>query len=596
MDVEAIIWTEGKTDWQHLKRAFQLLGVGGRIAFAESGSVSGDDQLLKQCRALALAAQPRPNIFVFDRDKAEIVHNVEDPDRGYKAWGNNVFSLAIPIPTHRRDQPAVCIEFYYTDDELRTLDSAGRRLFRTTEFNPSSGRHVSDSRLSVGNKGKLSSGEHSVRERLLDSEVYDEQSRNVALSKADFARNVTEGVGPFGAFSFEAFGKIFTTVEAIIERNRRIIDLPFGGIESFLKQLEQLNAQQQFKGIVKAAISACKLTAMTFVAATLRHYEQRISDDSGREAKKVQPIKQVLASSFAHPSLSTLQKLARLCYHLVDEHAPGPVYSLRAMLAAFPTLGPVGDLLDDLEQLSPPPRARIANKNQIKKPIIDYLIPELAKYESALADMSESSPDMPQPADPGKWREALLMLLDWFAPLRSLTFRMRTFQRVLNDSDQFDVRLTTYRDGQVQVSETSQSLEDLKDDRLETYELLLNPEEGEAALDLFPFVVIREDQLHYYSRTRGQGFEYHLVFGSSGHLVPTKRKFSHAALRTPIASDRQALFWTPVTPSENKLGVRANIPVHSRIVGRKQQIATIIDEIIQIPNQNGIIYNGSKHG
>jgi hypothetical protein len=81
-----------------------------------------------------------------------------------------------------------------------------------------------------------------------------------------------------------------------------------------------------------------------------------------------------------------------------------------------------------------------------------------------------------------------------------------------------------------------------------------------------------------------------VVFGSSGHLEPTKRKFSHAALRTPIASDLQALFWTQVTPTENAHGVRANIPVQGPIIGRKHQIAMIMDEIIQIPNENGIIY------
>src|SRR5207245_1019938 len=120
-----------------------------------------------------------------------------------------------------------------------------------------------------------------------------------------------------------------------------------------------------------AAIRACKATMMTFIAATLRHYEQRITDESGAEAKKVRPIKKVLAESFGNPSLSTLQKLAKSCYHLVDEHAPGPLHSLRALMAAYPTLGPVGDLLEDLEQLFPPQGARTLNKSQIKKPIID---------------------------------------------------------------------------------------------------------------------------------------------------------------------------------------------------------------------------------
>jgi hypothetical protein len=89
MDGEAIIWTEGKTDWQHLKRAFQALDVGRKLAFQEVGDAWGDDQLLKQCAALARVAQPRPTIFIFDRDKDDVVAKVDDPLRGYKAWGNS---------------------------------------------------------------------------------------------------------------------------------------------------------------------------------------------------------------------------------------------------------------------------------------------------------------------------------------------------------------------------------------------------------------------------------------------------------------------------------------------------------------------------
>jgi hypothetical protein len=322
MGAEAIIWTEGKTDWQHLKRAFQALDIGSKLVFEESDSDWGDDQLLKQCAALARVAQPLPTIFIFDRDNDEIIRKVEDPTLGYKIWGNNVYSFAIPIPAHRSDQSAVCIEFYYTDDELRTPDEEGRRLFLSTEFNPTSGRHRADSRLSIGNKGKLPLEGKGVRARIVDSEVYDERSHNIALSKADFAKHVVAGNGAFSLFRFEAFRAIIAIIDSIIEQAREKIDLPFSDIETFFKGLEQLDTPQQFLEIVRAAIRACKLATMTFIATTFRHYEQRIIDESSTDAKKVQPIKQVLVQSFSQPALATLQRLARHCYYLVDEHAP----------------------------------------------------------------------------------------------------------------------------------------------------------------------------------------------------------------------------------------------------------------------------------
>lgn len=593
MGAESIIWTEGKTDWQHVKRAFQALGVGTRLAFEEFDNDFGDDQLLKQCAALARVAQPLPTIFIFDRDNDEIVRKVEDPRLGYKVWGNNVYSFAIPVPAHRSDQSAIGIEFYYTDDELRTPNAEGRRLFLSTEFNPTSGRHRADSRLSIGNKGKLPPEGKGARARIVDSEVYDEQSRNVALSKADFAKNVVAGEGAFGTFRFEAFRAIIAIVDSIIDQARENIDLPFSDLETFFKSLEQLDTPQQFAEIVKAAIRACKLAAMTFIAATFRHYEQRIIEESSEDAKKVRPIKQVLAQSFTQPGLATLQKLARHCYHLVDERAPSAVFALRAVMAAHPTLGPVGDLLDDLEKVFPLPRdrVRIVNKSQLRKPVLDYLLSELAKYEGRIADEFEpTSADVLQGADVATWRAALSLLVDYFAPLRSLTFRVRRLERVRNDSDEFDVLMTTYRNQRVSAENVTQTYEDLDDNRRETYELLLTEEEGETVLDLFPFLVIRENKLHYYTRTKARGYEYNGVFGSAGHVEPTKRRFSHVVLRKTIAADLQGLFWTQVTPTVSDLGVRANFPAHGPIVGRKQQIADIMEQIIEIPNQNGIVY------
>jgi RNA-directed DNA polymerase len=593
LEPEALIWTEGKTDWQHLKRAFHVLSVSNRLAFHEFEGDFGDDQLLKQCAALARVPQAYPNIFIFDRDNAEVVRKVEDSNRSFKAWGNNVYSFAIPIPAHRKDQPAISIEHFFTDDELRTQDELARRLFLSTEFHPKSGRHKTDARLSVGNKVKLPAHEKASWVRILDSEVYDDQSRNVALSKAEFARNVAGGVAPFGTLRFESFNLIVVVIISIVEEAKERIDLPFGNLEDFFLGLEPLYPPQQFAAIVMAAIRACKLTAMTFIASTLRHYEQRILDESSADARKVRPIKQVLAQSFGHPALATIQRLARYCYHLVDEQAPSPIFTLREIMSANPLLGPVGDLLDKLEQIYPPPRDRVRSveKAKLKKPILDYVLPEFARYEGRMGELAEStSSEALRAEDFTQWRAALLMLLEQFAPIRTLTFRARTIERVHNE--QFDVLMTTYQNERSSVEHLTRTYQDLKDDQLKAYELLSPTEENEGPLDLFPFITIKDNKLNYYNRTRARGYEYNVVFGlaASTHFEPTKRKFGHVALRTTTASDKQALFWTQITPTLSDLGIRANIPAHGPIVGRKQQIADIMEQIVEIPNQNGIIY------
>jgi RNA-directed DNA polymerase len=140
-DADAVIWTEGKTDWQHLKHAYEALRPAFRLRFQGSFEAVGDDQLLKQCTALSKVEQPLPTIFIFDRDKPETVSKVEDSSIGFKSWGNGVYSFAIPIPPHRQGQ-GLCIEKYYSDSEIQTHELNGRRLLLSSEFNTLSGRHL----------------------------------------------------------------------------------------------------------------------------------------------------------------------------------------------------------------------------------------------------------------------------------------------------------------------------------------------------------------------------------------------------------------------------------------------------------------------
>lgn len=589
-EVRAIVWTEGRTDWQHLKRAFGTLRVGSRIAFHESHTDFGDDQLLKQCAALARLPQPCPTIFIFDRDNDQIIGKVEDPGKPYRKWDNNVYSFAIPVPPHRENDSAICIELYYPDEVLRTEDASGRRLFLSNEFNPLSGRHLQNPALSLGNKGKLPSGKCTSL-RIIDSEVFDEASCNVALSKADFARNVTESTGQFTILNFEAFKAILAVIDKITEDACIGNDLPFADVEPFFRTLDALDKPHQLAALAGAAIRTSKLGAMVFAAATFRHYEQRILDSTGADAKKIRPIRQLLDEAFGSPSLSTIQKFAQYCYHLIDDRAPSTLCTLRAALAATPVLGALGEMLEQLERLLPSgrPQARALSRGEIKKPVLEFVLRELARYDgrtTQLLDYDLANPLLAS-ADVATWCAALSMLLRHFNPLRHLTYRVRSIERARGGTNEFLVRSTTYHAGREESEQLTQTYEDLGDGRLESSELLAD---DATFLDLSPFVVIKAGSLQYYNRTTSRGYEYLPTFASVGHLELTKRKFSHVALRCFAAADLQGLFWTQVTPSVNTAGVKTNTPTHSPIVGRKQQLAIIMDEIIQIPNQNGIVY------
>ena len=98
--------------------------------------------------------------------------------------------------------------------------------------------------------------------------------------------------------------------------------------------------------------------------------------------------------------------------------------------------------------------------------------------------------------------------------------------------------------------------------------------------------------LHAYARTRALGYEYRAAFGKSAQFIPTKRKFSHTVLGNTTVFDSQNLFWAPVAAATSSCGVRGNVPAYdpAMFVGRRQQTSEIMDEIISIPNQNGLVY------
>ncbi len=213
-----LVITEGKTDWKHLKAALTRLKAAGYygtdydIDFQEKEELErGDITLLNMCRGLSAILQSRPTVLIFDRDNPSIVKQVSDPSKGFKDWGNNVFSFALPVPSHRVETPDICIEFYYHDDEIQHVDAKGRRLFLSSEFHEKSGRHISGI-LSCSELSKVKK-----RPNIIEDSVFDANNNNVALPKNDFADNVLKGAKNFKDFEVFEFTKVFAIVSAIIK-------------------------------------------------------------------------------------------------------------------------------------------------------------------------------------------------------------------------------------------------------------------------------------------------------------------------------------------------------------------------------------------
>ena len=165
----------------------------------------------------ALIPHSMPIIGIFDRDEDRILRDVTTAGAPFKSWGHNVYSLAIPVPSHREETPSVCIELYYQDSEIKRPSPGGRRLFLSSEFHPQSGKHLSDDTLNCSDRNKFGRDRLSI----IDNNVFNDEHGDIALPKNHFADYVLNSAPGFDDFSFAEFGKIFEVVSAIVAESPR---------------------------------------------------------------------------------------------------------------------------------------------------------------------------------------------------------------------------------------------------------------------------------------------------------------------------------------------------------------------------------------
>lgn len=549
----------------------------------------GDEELKKKCFALKDMnhKQPVPVIFIFDRDNDKIVREMDDEENGFRDWGNNVFSIVIPVPEHRTED-SISIEYYYQDADLFRPDQNGRRLFLSSEFNPKTGRHIKLPELNISQIGLLQ------KPRIIDNSVFDINSQSKALTKDDFASHILERTAPFDQVDFSAFVKITTLLSVIIDRTLPRYDVLFSGTQDFKTELASIPQEEQVVLTLERIIDLCKFACTLFCAVVVRFYEQPLIDiPRGDLRKKVLPIREILEQGFRNPTLRTLQDLSRHCFYLIDQSAPLELSTFHACMADHATLGKLGDFLELLERLVPPASGILTkNRAQQRKRFLLDVIPELARYENKLQELRQAAQDK-QLNGQAHLTVLCLAVIDQFAevlaPLTSFTFVSSSIVKASSGGETFFVLRKTFSKHELLTDNTEEPASDTLAERCE---ILLSTSHAKT-LDLTPFCLIREDKLCAYRRTRVTGYDYKAPFDKFIHLYPTKVKFNHAVFKNTKLGDEQSLFWTGVVPELNPNNkVKANIPIDfsTQFVGRTKEIKAIIDDVIEIPNMNAIIF------
>lgn len=354
---------------------------------------------------------------------------------------------------------------------------------------------------------------------------------------------------------------------------------------------------QQFSYIFETLVKVLEMTLQLFIVSTVRSYERVIVDEPPEYLKKVKPIKRIISDKFTNPSLATLCELAEKCYYLVDAKAPDELQRMKGCLGNSFTLGAIGKLLDDLEKAFPPDstKPRIVNKAQISRRLFDYVIPEISKYATRIeilrGEIQRNHSGLDLNID--VWQKALERIVQALDPILCQVFVLECLEKEDTANRTYLISVRTYANGAIDVSRKTISSEQMEEYESYVSAIVMTRQGSQISLGIFPFLLIKDDKLYYYKRTRASGYEYHSIHDSGVHLVRTKVKFNRRVFMTTGRGVLQSLFWTEVLPSINeKTGVRANIrpATAEEFVGRKGQLTGIRQEIIEIPNQNGIIY------
>ncbi len=213
-----LIITEGKTDWKHLMNAHASLGNDLRISFHKFEDDRGDSDILRMCEHYSRMSQQTKMIFVFDRDNPKILSELREKTQGedrFQNWGNNVFSMFLPMPSHRERYNNVSIEFFYKDEDVRRSDTKGRRLHFTNELRKEINPDNSLRFVEIEPDDSIE-----FTKKIADRDAHKIENSTgdkTGISKSVFADYVLNRETGFVDLDLDEFEKVFDVIREIVE-------------------------------------------------------------------------------------------------------------------------------------------------------------------------------------------------------------------------------------------------------------------------------------------------------------------------------------------------------------------------------------------
>ena len=363
------------------------------------------------------------------------------------------------------------------------------------------------------------------------------------------------------------------------------------------KQLEialsNLDLSEQLSVIYSQIEHTIHLALRIFIVIAIRVYEYEIVNETQAYIKKTRPIIDILNHSFRHPSYETIRNLAEKCFYLVDSQAPNELIAMKDCLDKTIILQELGVFWNDLEDIFDLDRtqhSRILNKSTLKRDLLKQLLKELDPFfDKSFQNILMRSKFEPTPVAVMNWLKALEYLKELFKPVLQIKIECSEILDRDPETQTFNVVTTTYFENQRVV--TNRSLDWLRTDaREESAEIVLE----DGRIHIFPFFQITVNSLSYYQRTTYSGYVFFSLLNNKKRTIKSKKRFSQTLfnIESIKLGSNQELFWTDVIPRTNDKGIRANIPEEGfyEFIGRLEQLQQVNEEVISIPNENGIIY------
>lgn len=219
---DVAVQTEGKTDWMHIKTAFNAINEDSKYSFLLSFFdihnkylPGGDKNLLGFAEKIKSGRLPdfgRLTILIFDRDDNCIIkkHTENNKDK-FVQWSENVYSIILPRECSEAEK--FSIEFLYKRDEIGKRDSNKRKLFFSDEFEEN-GEYKKNKKLTLAKINKYNGLVRVVE----DPVVY--KKKNYTMSKNDFAKMVMGKKTPFDNLSFKKFKPLFDLIATICDKHK----------------------------------------------------------------------------------------------------------------------------------------------------------------------------------------------------------------------------------------------------------------------------------------------------------------------------------------------------------------------------------------